>query len=118
MKDDERAEDSIRRGVEGAGSERGDGERDQANSDQPLESPVVAAVRRVRRRDRSRVVQCSLDGLRLRRQDLLLRGGVESHDLGDPSGIPGRQRRPEGREAGLAHERSHSDYFGIDAEDN
>lgn len=36
MKDDERAEDSIRRGVEGAGSERGDGERDQANSDQPM----------------------------------------------------------------------------------
>lgn len=36
VKDDERAENGIRRGVEGAGSERSDGKRDQANSDQSI----------------------------------------------------------------------------------
>lgn len=36
VKDDERAENSIRRGVEGAGSERSDGKRDQTNSDRSI----------------------------------------------------------------------------------
>lgn len=73
----ERAEDSIRDGVEGSGSERSNSERDQANSDQsvailefeipaatcyvfdaPLESPMVATVRGVGFRDGGWVVHC------------------------------------------------------------
>jgi len=37
-------EEAVEDGVEGAGGERCDGQRDQAGGDEALEAPVVAAV--------------------------------------------------------------------------
>ena len=79
--DDQRAQDGVHDGVEGTSGERSEGERDQADADQSLKRPVVAALGGVGFGNGSRVVHGSLDSLGQRGQDLLLSGGMESDDL-------------------------------------
>lgn len=55
---DHGAQDGIHRRVQRPRGEGGEGEGDQTRGDDTLESPVVGAVRRRRRRDRCGVVDC------------------------------------------------------------
>ena len=56
VQEQSRAQDGVEGGVERAGSEGSDGERDERGSEKALESPVVGAVGGVGVGDRSRVV--------------------------------------------------------------
>jgi hypothetical protein len=56
VEDQQGAEDRVHDGVQGAGSEGSDSQRDQSDRDESLKCPVVATLRRVRLGNRSRVV--------------------------------------------------------------